>query len=67
MVDGSPLTVPDALAIVHFAMSQGGVYLYYCDINWKVKATHWFYSIQDAMERAEYEFTNVRWNGLTIP
>jgi hypothetical protein len=63
-VNGAPLFKPAALAIVHFAMSQGGVYLYYCDNNWRVKAENWFYSSQDAMERSQYEFTNIEWNHI---
>lgn len=61
MVDGKALVKPSALAIIHFEMSQGGVYLLYLDDSWKEVANNWHYSIQDAMERAEYEFTNVEW------
>lgn len=63
-VDGTPLIRPAGLAVVHFELSQGGVYLMYCNSNWKVFANHWFYSVQGAIERAEYEISGLEWHHI---
>jgi hypothetical protein len=60
-IDGSPLFLPAAIAIVHYAMSQGGVYLFYCDASWRVLKDNWHYSTGEAMERADYEIRGLRW------
>ena len=61
LVDGTPLFVPAALAVVHFELSQGGVYLYYCDRCWRVLKENWHHSISEAIERANYEFDGLQW------
>jgi hypothetical protein len=58
MVDGEVVVTPTALAIAEYE-GESGVYLFYCDPEWRVVTDTFHESVDLAIEQARWEYTDV--------
>jgi len=55
---GEPIEAVECLLICE--EPNNGLFVYYCDAQWRVLADTWHASVADAMAQAEFEFAGVR-------